>query len=392
MEKNAQSSGEPAPIFDNFDIDLVVKVLSHTAFSPFFLFFLPIFFYSQGEKLDDTPVLITSVYLVFVSLFWLLKWYSRLYRNQGIYFSDQGYLTGVNKLSSSQEVRLSHRPRCVLRTIYTGASGVGELLANTLAVRNVTVVVLDVKPIVTENYNITYYKCDVTKLEEVEAVAKKVIEELGHPTILVNNAGVAQGKLILDLSPEDIRQTFDVNALAHFWTLKTFLPEMIRNKSGHIVTVASIAGLYGMAQLTDYNASKAATISLHESLRYELDKRYHAPQIRTTLVVPSHIQTPLFSTIRLPSNWLFRFCFPSLEPISVVKAIIRALDEQHSQTIYLPFFANFTPLLRLFPSFLRDFAQWFTNADYAMESFVKITGRREDEGAVPDLTTRSKSD
>jgi len=351
-------------------------VLSHTAFSPFFLFFLPIFFYSQAQRLNDTPVLVTSVYWVLVSSFWLLKWYSRLYRNQG------NLLFGPGSVDWGEQIVL----------ITGGASGVGELLANTLAVRNVTVVVLDVKPIVTENYNITYYKCDVTKLEEVEAVAKKVIEEIGHPTVLVNNAGVVQAKLILDLSPEDIRQTFDVNALAHYWTLKTFLPEMIRNKSGHIVTVASIAGLYGMAQLTDYNASKAATISLHESLRYELDKRYHTPQIRTSLVVPGHIQTPLFSTIRLPRNRLFRFCFPSLEPISVVKAVIRALDEQHSQTIYLPFFANFTPLLCLFPSFLRDFAQWFTNADYAMESFVKKTGRREGEGAVPDLSTCSKSD
>lgn len=57
----------------------------------------------------------------------------------------------MNKSCSSQEVRLSPRSRCVARTVYTGASGVGELLANTLAVRNVTVVVLDVKPIVTEN-------------------------------------------------------------------------------------------------------------------------------------------------------------------------------------------------------------------------------------------------
>jgi NAD(P)-dependent dehydrogenase (short-subunit alcohol dehydrogenase family) len=78
--------------------------------------------------------------------------------------------------------------------------------------------------------------------------------QIGHPTILVNNAGVVQGKLILDLSPEDIRQsvpllliasisnhltyarTFDVNTLAHFWTLKAFLPEMIKKKSGHIVS------------------------------------------------------------------------------------------------------------------------------------------------------------
>lgn len=86
MERNAQSTSEPVLIFDNFDIDLVVKVLSHTAFSqscdsssikdsdgvllgPFFLFFLPIFFYSQGQKLNDTPVLVSSVYWVLVSLF-----------------------------------------------------------------------------------------------------------------------------------------------------------------------------------------------------------------------------------------------------------------------------------------------------------------------------------
>ncbi|KAH9999947.1 retinal short-chain dehydrogenase/reductase [Russula vinacea] len=393
MEHNSQSSGEAVLVFDNFDLDLVVKVLSRTAFSPFFLFLLPSFFFFQGHNLTDVPVLATSVYWVLVSSFWFLKWYSRLYRNQG------SLLFGPGAADWGEQIVL----------ITGGASGVGELLANTLAVRNVTVVVLDVKPIVTENFNITYYKCDVTKLEEVEAVARKVIEEIGHPTILVNNAGVVQGKLILDLSPEDIRQsvpllliasisnhltyarTFDVNTLAHFWTLKAFLPEMIKKKSGHIVTVASITGHAGMAQLTDYCASKAAVISLHESLRYELDKRYHAPQIRTSLVVPGHIQTPLFSTIRLPNNWFFRFCFPSLEPVTVVKAIIAALDEQHSQTIYMPFFANLAPLLRLLPSFLRDFAQWYSDADYAMESFIKITGRREDEGAVPDLSSRSKA-
>jgi NAD(P)-dependent dehydrogenase (short-subunit alcohol dehydrogenase family) len=77
----------------------------------------------------------------------------------------------------------------------TGASGVGELLANTLAVRNVTVVVLDVKPIATENCesheiieseideqtstdNIAYYECDVSDWEQVKTVAKVVIEEV----------------------------------------------------------------------------------------------------------------------------------------------------------------------------------------------------------------------
>jgi len=310
MEHNSRSRSEPTLVFDNFDIDLVVKVLSHTAFSPFFLFLLPVFFFFHGHKLNDTPILVTSAYWVLVSSFWSLKWYSRLYRNQG------NLIFGPGPLDWGEQIVL----------ITGGASGVGELLANTLAVRNVTVVFFDINTTTTENYNITYYKCDVSKSEEVEAVAKKVIEEIGHPTVLVNNAGVAQGKLILDLSPEDVRQTFEVNTLAHFWTLKAFLPEMIKKKSGHIITVASIGGLVGIAQMTDYNASKAAIISLHESLRYELDKRYHTPQIRTSLVIPGHILTPLFSTVRFPNNRLFRFCFPSLEPITVVKAIIAALD------------------------------------------------------------------
>ncbi len=90
MENNSQSPGEPVLVFDNFDIDLVVKVLSHTALSescysslieysdgvlsgPFFLFFLPIFFYSQTQKLNDTPVLVSSVYWVLVSSFCALS-------------------------------------------------------------------------------------------------------------------------------------------------------------------------------------------------------------------------------------------------------------------------------------------------------------------------------
>lgn len=79
--------------------------------------------------------------------------------------------------------------------------------------------------------------------------------KIGHPTVLVNNAGVYQGKLLVDLKPEDIQQsawspfiwyvsfsltatirTFGVNTLAHFWTLKAFLPEMIKQNSGHIAS------------------------------------------------------------------------------------------------------------------------------------------------------------
>lgn len=360
-------------VWDAFTVDLVVKVFANTVFSPFFTFLVPVFFFFQGEAYASPAVIGATFHFVFVSLFWSVKWFSLLYRNQGSLFF------GPAPLDWSDQVVV----------ITGGSSGIGELLANTLAVRNVTVAVLDIKPIVTENYNITYYECDVSNHEEVDKVAKKVIDQLGHPTILVNNAGVVQGKLLLDLSPEDVEETFGVNTLAHFWTLKAFLPGMIEQKSGHIVTVSSVTGMIGVAQLSDYCASKAALISLHESLRYELDKRYKCPSIRTTLILPGHIKTPMFSRMSLPSSTLYDFLVPSLEPVEVVKAIIASLDDRHSRTIYLPFYTHFTGLLNLMPSFIRDLGQWYSGADYAMEGFVKVSGKRdnleeEKVGRVPE--------
>ncbi|KAI6130321.1 retinal short-chain dehydrogenase/reductase [Pisolithus croceorrhizus] len=348
---------------DMIDIDVVVSVLSRTAFSPFFTILVPVFYLSQGHPVKSSIVWYSFTYWVAISAFWSLRWLSKVYRN-GI-----GSLLLRRPLDWSEQIVL----------ITGGSSGVGELLANTLAFRNVTVVVLDIKPIVTDNSNITFYQCDVSKWDEVKAVAKKVIEEVGHPTILVNNAGVVQGKLILDLKPQDIVQTFGVNTMAHFWTLKVFLPKMIERKSGHIVTLASVMGLVGSAQMTDYGASKAAVVNLHESLRYELDNRYGVPQIRTTILCPGHIHTPLFSTISTPQNFFYRFFVPSLSPLTVVKAIIHALDAHESRTIYLPFYTTSAVLMKTFPSFVRDLAQKLTYADFMMQNFRKVTAIREDE-------------
>ncbi|KAF9779449.1 retinal short-chain dehydrogenase reductase [Thelephora terrestris] len=350
-------------VFDALDVDLVVKVLANTAFSPFFTGMIPVFYYFHVGTLKNDMVLSSFYYFLLVSSFWFTKWCSRLYRNH------ENFLFASPPLDWSEQIVV----------ITGGASGVGELLANTLAVRNVTVVVLDVKPIATENYNIAYYECDVSDWEQVKTVAKAVIEEVGQPTILVNNAGIVQGKLLLDLDPEDVKQTFNVNTLASFWTLKAFLPGMIKEKKGHIVTIGSMLGMFGIPQLSDYCASKAALISLSESLRYELDARYECPEIRTTLVLPGYMQTPMFSAVAHPTSRLFRFFFPSLQPLEVVKRIIASLNDRHSETIYLPFYATLSPLSALAPSFIRDLAQWVTGADHSMQGFKRDGGERGGE-------------
>ncbi|KIY69505.1 retinal short-chain dehydrogenase/reductase [Cylindrobasidium torrendii FP15055 ss-10] len=356
------SNPDPAGILDGLDIDLVVKVLSRTVFSPFFVFFIPIFFYANGAHLDMPLIWGSALYWLAISLFWLIKRGSVLYRNQGNFYTPPRFDWGNQ-----------------IVLITGGASGIGELLANTLAVRNVPVVVLDIKPIQTENYNIKYYQCDVSKWSEIERVAKQVQEEVGNPTVLVNNAGVVQGKLILDLSPRDIEQTFGVNLCSHFWTLKAFLPAMIKAGSGHVITMSSIMGYAGIVRMSDYNASKAALINLNETLRYELDNVYNAPGVRTTLVCPGHVLTPLFQHVKMAPSVFRKFVLPDVAPVTVVKKVIQALDDQHSLYILVPFYANLMPFLQILPSFVRDFLSWFTDAHHSMDHFRKVTGLRDDE-------------
>jgi hypothetical protein len=109
----------------------------------------------------------------------------------------------------------------------------------------------------------------------------------------------------------------------------------------------------------------------------------------------------MFRTVVWPTFPLFAFFCPSLQPVTVIKKIIAALDDQHSQTILLPFYTNFIPYIGHLPSFLRDFVQWVSmqcylhniiwnhpgfqvsGADTAMGRFVKTSSRRPDEGPIP---------
>lgn len=90
-------------------------------------------------------------------------------------------------------------------------------------------------------------------------MAQQVRAEVGYPTVLINNAGVARGKSILEAKEKDVRFTFDVNTLAHYWLVQEFLPDMVENNHGMIVTVASIAswvtGEFPICTLGFYKAS-----------------------------------------------------------------------------------------------------------------------------------------
>lgn len=98
------------------------------------------------------------------------------------------------------------------------------------------------------------YSVDIRDEAEVGRLAEKVRHDLdgGQVDILINNAGIVQCLPFLELSPQLVERTFQVNTLAHIWTIKHFLPAMLSKKRGHIVAISSIAGIIGGRYLTDY--------------------------------------------------------------------------------------------------------------------------------------------
>ena len=107
--------------------------------------------------------------------------------------------------------------------------------------------------------------CTVLCREDIYRAAEKTKEEVGLVTILVNNAGIVSGSTLLETPDTKIVKTFEVrifkdvtltllsllqvNILAHFWTIKAFMPDMIKHQNGHIVNVASLAGHSGTNKL-----------------------------------------------------------------------------------------------------------------------------------------------
>lgn len=188
---------------------------------------------------------------------------------------------------------------------------------------------------------------DVSDREHVyEAAAEAKAWALPrYVSILVNNAGIVAGKDFLHTPDDNIVKTFQVNVLAHFWINKSFLPDMIQRQKGHVVTVASAAGLNCASFMVPYGASKHAAVGFAHGLRKEMKALGHT-FIRTSLVCPAHIQTKLFKGFKQP-------LMPTLSPLYVGEQIL-ACVRRNRPYIVMPAMADPALLQLLLPVTLQD--------------------------------------
>ncbi|XP_075545994.1 epidermal retinol dehydrogenase 2 isoform X1 [Dermacentor variabilis] len=223
-----------------------------------------------------------------------------------------------------------HRKSVACETVLvTGAgSGIGRLLSLRFAQRGARLVLWDIDRAGNEETarlireaggKAWPYVCNVAESKTVYETAARVREEVGRVDIVVNNAGVVSGKRLLDLPDEMIVRTFQINTLAHYWVVKAFLPDMMAANHGHIVSIASLAGLGGVCRLTDYCGSKFAAVGFQESLAMEMATE-GCTGIRFTTVCPFFINTGMFAGVE---PGVFGFLRPEYVADETIEAVLR---------------------------------------------------------------------
>jgi short-subunit dehydrogenase len=155
-----------------------------------------------------------------------------------------------------------------------------------------------------------------------------------------------RGRTILDATEHDVRFTFDVNTLSHYFLAREFLPSLVRANHGMVVTVASAAAYVTVPNMVDYAASKAAARAFHEGLAAELATRYDAPRVRTVLVTQGYTKTRLFEGYQNDSPFLM----PALRPETVAEAVVRQVLRGESGHVVLPAMGNTLAVLGGMPA------------------------------------------
>ncbi len=139
------------------------------------------------------------------------------------------------------------------------------------------------------------FKFDVTNAEAVNDGVAKVVEKYSKIDVLVNNAGITRDGLFMRMSPENWNAVINTNLSSAYYVTSPVIKLMMKQRSGSIINMSSIVGVYGNAGQANYSAAKAGLIGFTKSLAKELGSR----NIRVNAVAPGFIQTDMTKDLKL---------------------------------------------------------------------------------------------
>ncbi len=272
-----------------------------------------------------------------------------------------------------------------VRAVITGAgSGLGRELAVQLARRGARLLIADVNAaraaetvelVKSAGGEAAAFACDVTQAEQLEAAAVEAERLYGGTDLLVNNAGVAGGGLIGEMSIKDWEWMLRVNLWGAIHGCHAFVPRMKKQGHGWILNVSSCAAFATLPEMAAYNTSKAAVVALTETLFGELG----GTNVEVTALCPTFFKTNLMDSFRSPTDrqrklaeGMFKASTMTVE--TVARVALRDLEA--GRLICLPQLdAKFVwRMRRWFPRLYLWVVRWGQRRDLAMKRFGAAAG------------------
>lgn len=184
------------------------------------------------------------------------------------------------------------------RAVITGAgSGLGRAFAEELGARGAKLLLCDIEEGGLQETalrargagaaDVITQIVDVRQADEIDRLASLADDRWGGSDLVINNAGVAVSGAVGDVPLEDWKWIIDVNLWGVIYGCNAFVPRFRKNRSGHVLNVASAAGLVSMPKMGPYNVTKAGVVALSESLSAELS----GSGVGVTVLCPSFFKT-----------------------------------------------------------------------------------------------------
>ncbi|CAL8099557.1 unnamed protein product [Orchesella dallaii] len=196
------------------------------------------------------------------------------------------------------------------------------------------------------------YHVDLTQRSQIIEAATKVRQDVGDVSMIINNAAVTYPQPFLESSrkPRNLELIFKTNVFAHQYIIGEFLPKMLENRKGHIVTVASVGSFSSTAFLADYVGSKHGVHGMIESLKDELARDPFQPDIKFTTAFPYFTKSNLSGYNNSTLVRRYPFSFPMLETSAVARYIVNGI-RQNKEFVYCPgYFRVLAVVASLLPS------------------------------------------
>jgi NAD(P)-dependent dehydrogenase (short-subunit alcohol dehydrogenase family) len=272
------------------------------------------------------------------------------------------------------------------RAVITGAaSGLGRSIALALASLGCRLGIADIntekaeqtlKEVIQRGGSGEVYHLDVSKPEQVEAMAKHFFDAWGGVDLVFNNAGVAVVGHVGDIPLQDWNWIIGINFWGVVYGCHNFIPRMKAQGYGYIINTASIGGFLPLPEMSPYNTSKAAVVSLSETLRSEL-----APHnIGVTVVCPSFFNSNLNLSMRYTDEFEKEACHAAIRNAKVnsdvvAEAVIRAIKKDKLYVV-LPLTGKLQWMLRrLAPSIYVRGLAFLNKTGYAKPLLMWVVRR-----------------